>query len=332
MKLLLTVALCFVSAGGLKLKPAEIIERFRPVLPGLFPKGLHKYGEAVNDVTEDIFHDVTGTYFNSEAELKQAQDLMKFMASMGAVQEKVDDYLVDPDDEQEMQKATDEELAKIDQQVEETTEQLKKAGIIKILPKKEGEEDEHPGMTDEEWEKARKEIEEMQRKTNPNAQDDDDDITKKEPVPAHILRQRQMKSQARRWRRTFKPQIKTSVMFNFGEEMVREIFSTYDKDRNGMINLKEFNALQRDTEGEAAVHTTEQFHQLIQEADPGRSTDVIRFKTFHDLYLEPAVSSKFETVLPADYQRLVDGGKLKGTAVPGLQNKDDVPEVAKIDA
>merc|ERR1719331_3189821 len=107
--------------------------------------------------------------------------------------------------------------------------------------------------------------------------------------------------------------------------MVREIFRKYDANRDGMLELNEFNALQKDTEGEAAMHTREQFLALIQEADPGRKQEGIRFKLFHDLYLEPDVSAKFETVLPADYQRLVDLKRIKGEAVPGLlpTKKDD---------
>merc|ERR1719331_2321022 len=111
--------------------------------------------------------------------------------------------------------------------------------------------------------------------------------------------------------------------------MVREIFRKYDANRDGMLELNEFNNLQTDTEGEAAVHTRDQFIALIQEADPGRKQEGIRFKLFHDLYLEPDISAKFETVLPADYQRLVDLKKIKGEAIPGLVS--DKKETAEKD-
>merc|ERR1719460_1904529 len=100
------------------MKPTDIIDRFRQVLPGAFPKGMQKYVNAANDVGQDIFHDVTGTTFASKEELEDAKRLMKFLASMNSVQGKVDEFEVDPTNAEEMKKATDDELNAVEERVE----------------------------------------------------------------------------------------------------------------------------------------------------------------------------------------------------------------------
>ena len=47
------------------------------------------------------------------------------------------------------------------------------------------------------------------------------------------------------------------------EEMMREIFEKYDKDGDGILNLKEFNNLQLATEGAGAVYNQDQLEQLL---------------------------------------------------------------------
>lgn len=338
---MLCVAAANASTTSLRggMKPTDIIEKFRNVLPGAFPKGMQKYVNAANDIGQDIFHDVTGTTFASKEELEDAKRLMKFLASMNSVQSKVDEFEVDPTNEAEMKKATDAELNRIGEKVDQAAEEMLTAGVIKIeKPSLDGkprtpeniakEEEERGGMSEEEFEKAKKELEDQRKSEN-----EDED---KREVPEHVREARRQRAQARRWRRSYKPQMKTSVMFNYGEEMVREIFQHYDANRDGVLELSEFNSLQKDTEGQTAIHTREQFVALIQEADPGRKQEAIRFKLFHDLYLEPDISAKFETVLPADYQRLVDLKAIKGTAIPGLvaqkAETEKDPVVKDIDA
>merc|ERR1719345_256096 len=99
---------------------------------------------------------------------------MKFMASMSSVQEKVDEFEVDPHNPEEMKRATDLELEALEAKVDGAAAELLKAGIIKIdKPSRDGrprteenlakEAEERGGMSEEEFEKARKEIEDRRK-------------------------------------------------------------------------------------------------------------------------------------------------------------------------
>merc|ERR1719238_1901457 len=120
---------------------------------------------------------------------------------MSSVQEKVDEFEVDPHNPEEMKKATDHELNQIELKVEEAADEMLKAGIIKIeKPSRDGkprtpeslkkEEEERGGMSEEEFEKAKKEIEDRRNEFS--------DEEEKKGVPEHVKEARKMRAQARR--------------------------------------------------------------------------------------------------------------------------------------
>lgn len=120
---------------------------------------------------------------------------------------------------------------------------------------------------------------------------------------------------ARQWRhRDFDEKLKDAIAEN-GDKMVQEIFTAYDGDNDGWLQIKEFNALQEATEGKEGRYDLDQFRQLLDSADPEREQEGLSFNVLKGFYLDPSDSEEFQTELPGDYEKLARNGHIEATSV-----------------
>merc|ERR1719238_874304 len=108
-------------------------------------------------------------------------------------------------------------------------------------------------------------------------------------------------------------------MVEHGESMVKEIFDTYDSDKDGWLANDEFNRIQEATEGAAGVYNPGQFNQLLDMVDPHREKEGLSMNILQGMYLNPQDSDEFRTELPGDYYALLTQGQIKGSAMPGSE-------------
>lgn len=94
------------------------------------------------------------------------------------------------------------------------------------------------------------------------------------------------------------------------EQMMIEIFTKYDVDGDGILNIDEFNALQKATEGEDAVYSTDQLKDLLysvnsglQDADRG-----MPFKEYRRLYVSRNLKSTYDTDVNRDHIKIFGPG------------------------
>lgn len=122
------------------------------------------------------------------------------------------------------------------------------------------------------------------------------------------------------WKGKFKDTVQ-GLMDGMGEEepsklekaMMFEIFSTFDVDEDGILNLDEFNALQRKTEGDDAEYKQDQLEQLLLTVDPDleHPEKGMPFATFRRLYVERRLRNAYNTDVSRDHVKIFgpDGGK-----------------------
>lgn len=94
------------------------------------------------------------------------------------------------------------------------------------------------------------------------------------------------------------------------EQMMVEIFTKYDLDADGILNINEFNALQKATEGDDAVYTGDQLKDLLyavnsglQDADRG-----MPFQEYRRLYVSRKLKSTYNTDVERDHIRIFGPG------------------------
>lgn len=100
------------------------------------------------------------------------------------------------------------------------------------------------------------------------------------------------------------------------EQMVNEIFGKYDLDKDGVLNLEEFNTLQVTTEGQDATYDKEQLKQLLVAVNPDIQ-DPYKGMTFSDyrrLYLKGSLRRAYNTDVSKDYNKIFGRSEVEGNA------------------
>jgi len=115
------------------------------------------------------------------------------------------------------------------------------------------------------------------------------------------------------------------------EEMMLEIFEKYDEDRDGILKLDEFNALQRATEGEDAVYNQDQLTDLLRSVNSGikEPEKGMPFVDYRRLYAESRLKKAYGTDVTRDHVKVfgVAGGQAADRAQAAL--KKEAEEAAK---
>jgi len=90
------------------------------------------------------------------------------------------------------------------------------------------------------------------------------------------------------------------------EQMVVEIFEKFDTDRDGVLNLKEFNELQMTTEGAEALYNADQLKSLLLAVNPdmGEPELGMPFADYRRLYLQGSLRRAYSTDLRKDYTKI----------------------------
>lgn len=115
------------------------------------------------------------------------------------------------------------------------------------------------------------------------------------------------------------------------EEMMMEIFEKYDEDRDGILNLDEFNVLQKATEGDDAVYNKDQLTDLLRSVNPGikEPEKGMPFVDYRRLYAEGRLKKAYGTDVMRDHVKVfgVAGGQAADRAQAALEKQAE--EAAK---
>lgn len=109
------------------------------------------------------------------------------------------------------------------------------------------------------------------------------------------------------------------------EQMVVEIFEKFDTDKDGILNLKEFNELQVSTEGGEAMYNSDQLKQLLIAVNPDVKAPEkgMPFSDYRRLYLEGGLRRAYSTDLRKDYKKIF--GEDHKPAVPAVEAAEAAP-------
>lgn len=109
------------------------------------------------------------------------------------------------------------------------------------------------------------------------------------------------------------------------EQMVVEIFEKFDTDKDGILNLKEFNELQVSTEGGEAMYNSDQLKQLLIAVNPDVKAPEkgMPFSDYRRLYLEGGLRRAYSTDLRKDYKKIF--GEDHKPAVPAVEAAEGAP-------
>jgi len=115
------------------------------------------------------------------------------------------------------------------------------------------------------------------------------------------------------------------------EQMVLEIFQKFDVDKDGFLNLKEFNELQVNTEGAEAMYNSDQLKQLLLAVNPDIELPEkgMPFEDYRRLYLEGRLRRAYSTDLLKDYKKIF--GEDHKPAVAAVETVEVAPPVPKAD-
>lgn len=100
------------------------------------------------------------------------------------------------------------------------------------------------------------------------------------------------------------------------EQMVNEIFGKYDLDKDGVLNLEEFNTLQVTTEGEDATYDKDQLKQLLLAVNPEMQGPIkgMTFSDYRRLYLKGSLRRAYNTDVSKDYTKIFGRSEVEGNA------------------
>eukprot|EP00930_Biecheleria_cincta_P006278 TRINITY_DN107266_c0_g1_i1.p1 TRINITY_DN107266_c0_g1~~TRINITY_DN107266_c0_g1_i1.p1 ORF type:complete len:301 (+),score=73.41 TRINITY_DN107266_c0_g1_i1:56-904(+) len=98
------------------------------------------------------------------------------------------------------------------------------------------------------------------------------------------------------------------------EQMVNEIFGKYDLDKDGVLNLEEFNTLQVTTEGQDATYDKEQLKQLLVAVNPDIQNPYggMPFSDYRRLYLKGSLRRAYNTDVNKDYKKIFGRSEVEG--------------------
>merc|ERR1719410_145420 len=90
------------------------------------------------------------------------------------------------------------------------------------------------------------------------------------------------------------------------ENLINEIFSKFDVDKDGFLNLDEFNALQTATEGTEAAYDAAQLEELLKAVDPNLEDPErgMPFKMYRRLYVDRILSQTYNTDAVRDHAKI----------------------------
>lgn len=358
--ILITAFVCLLASGSAHKAPSptELIERFQQVLPGAFPNGLKDNIDTAQKVARDLSNELTGGNTKvTKDELEEARRVLKLTVVANlAMQKKQEDDLMD---EEEFMRTSENEVKAAEKQVDDMIDNMVKTGVILVEErdpressqtykdimedKKRAVQDQATtGLVSRSHKKDDKkddplddeesmDLEETfgldnlwKVKMEPKRPDMEEGGESYEFLQKQEKVEREKRAMARRWRQDQRPvgRLTSSGVLDNMESIVDEIFNAYDHDNDNSLNLLEFNELQADTDGPDSVNTETEFAELLEQV-AGKSAQKLHFTTFKKLYVDPWMSEKFETVLPVDYNALLEAGKVKGESMAELWAEED---------
>lgn len=105
------------------------------------------------------------------------------------------------------------------------------------------------------------------------------------------------------------------------EDMILEIFEKFDLDKDGLLNLEEFNSLQLATEGSEAVYNLEQLKQLLADVNDNIESPEkgMPFADYRRIYVSPRFRRKYNTDIARDHVKIFGiGGGIAGAAAAAM--------------
>lgn len=96
----------------------------------------------------------------------------------------------------------------------------------------------------------------------------------------------------------------------FQEAMISEIFNKFDVDGDKVLNIDEFNTLQRATEGEDAVYNSDQLKDLLLAVNPDLKNPEagMPFADYRRLYVEGRLKRAYSTDVARDHVKIFGPG------------------------
>lgn len=94
------------------------------------------------------------------------------------------------------------------------------------------------------------------------------------------------------------------------EQMMLEIFAKFDADSDGILNLDEFNALQKATEGNEAVYNADQLKDLLLTVNGDLKSPELGmpFSEYRRLYVSRKLKSTYNTDVNRDHVKIFGPG------------------------
>merc|ERR1740121_874408 len=110
--------------------------------------------------------------------------------------------------------------------------------------------------------------------------------------------------------------LEEQAMRELEDELIAEIFTKFDTDKDGVLSLDEFNSLQCATEGPDAAFTSEQLTSLLlaitpELQEPGRG---MPFEEFYRLYSDEELAEQYGTDVVRDHGKIFGSDTAPGSA------------------
>jgi len=113
------------------------------------------------------------------------------------------------------------------------------------------------------------------------------------------------------------------------EQMIIEIFSKYDLDKDGFLNLEEFNDLQVATEGNEAIYKQDQLDELLGSVNPKNEEREkgMPFEDYRRLYVERRLRQAYSTDVMRDHVKIFGpgGGAAAAAAAAEMDKEAEAP-------
>merc|ERR1719169_338648 len=367
---LILLALCASSAAagkvlrGAKEKPVdrtspqELIAKFNKALPGLLPKGsgatkgvVAAASEFGNDLVKldgptspFTFH----TTYADKVQLDEAKkDLVMYLTAMYAEAELMKAETTGEEKDVETQKK---ELRTLSQKVDETVEDMVKTGLIRMQETHSAEYDEYLRKKRAMEARVKEDLEMKKLSKHGHRRGLHYDVSAYQPggriYEKHQKAKKARRAEKRMWTRWGKevPNVRLSAITNLFYPnirfnlMVREIFDSFDKNHDAMLNMEEYNDLERLVDGESGVFPSEEEFKVLTDAvdemaethgGSKKGPPSLSFNQVNELYLNPSIQEKFNTQLARDYFPLLKEEKVPGRAIqPDASKKNDARELA----
>lgn len=105
------------------------------------------------------------------------------------------------------------------------------------------------------------------------------------------------------------------------ERMMKEIFDKFDLDKDGILNIDEFNALQLTTEGNDAVYTTDQLKDLLKSVNSAikEPENGMPYADYRSLYVDRRLRQAYGTDVVRDHLKVFGPGGGGAAAEPEVE-------------